>query len=91
MIQARYVLPGLYLFLVVLAFAFLEIAPDLQKGSSPLSGLYLICLTAPWSMMLAIHNLGHSIGTGAALDGAFLGALINAGLLYLLGRFIEHK
>ncbi|MCB0166541.1 MAG: hypothetical protein KDI79_20100 [Anaerolineae bacterium] len=77
--------------IVYLALVILSIIP-IFTGDGPLSGIFAIVLTAPWSALLG-NLLPSSMfdNTAGGLLLIIIGAVINAALLYVIVRWLVRQ
>lgn len=80
-----HILTSLYAALLVLAMI------PIFTGDDPLSGIFAVLLTAPWTMFFTrlIAPSEGAIATGMAI--VVIGGLINAALIFLISRFFVRK
>ena len=77
------ILTALYLILVVLGII------PIFTGDDPLSGIFAVLLTAPWSMLLG--NLLPSGSIAIGLLVVLVGAAINAAIIYFVVRWVVRR
>jgi hypothetical protein len=78
------ILTVIYLILVLLAII------PIFTGEGPLSGIFAIVLTVPWSSILS-SLLPGSGSVAAGLLVVAVGATINAMIIYFVSRWIENR
>jgi len=82
------IITSLYLVAVTAAFVIML----LTQKNTPMSGIFLVMLTFPWSLLLSwIQNLFHV--NSAVVNGLFLYAagLLNGGILYTVLSFLSTR